>query len=307
MKKYTVTIAGATGIVGRHIISHAKTQGWHVRVLTRSPKKNNDSIEYFPWDPENPSLLESTVAALEGSDFLINLAGRSLASGLSPSIQRSFLQTRLASTRTLTDAYSRCKNPPSVWGQASALAFYGDTGEQIITESATRGNLFLSNVAGQWENTAEAVKTLNPEVKLIIARFALVLARDALAWRKMLLPVKMGLGGAIGSGSQWYSWIDADDVARAFFHLFHKDGSGGIYNFSSPGAVRQKDLACKMARFLHRPCFMKVPAFALRVLMGKTADEFLLPSCRALPEKLLASGFKFTNPDVDSEITRLLG
>ncbi|MDH4262464.1 MAG: TIGR01777 family oxidoreductase [Spirochaetia bacterium] len=310
-KKLTLTIAGGSGVVGRHLIRHAQKQGWKIRVLTRKDIENSNDVIYYKWNTVENDKFDNNddeiVKALEGSDFLINLAGTSIATGrLDKKMQNTVLMSRLNATNSLIEAYKKCKNPPKVWGQASAIGFYGDTKEEIIHENKNSGNLFLSEVCVQWENSARRILEINPSVKLIIARFGLVLAKDAPAWQEMIKPVRMGFGGAIGSGNQWFSWIDAYDLAEAFFYLFRQKDSGGVYNFTSPEPIRQKELSKITAKFYNKPNFMKIPKFLIRMIMGKTADELLLASCKALPQKLVHDGFKFTFKDIDHEIKHLL-
>jgi hypothetical protein len=309
----TVTIAGASGVVGRHIIRHAQNQGWKIRILSRKLPENEKNgktkdIAYYVWNPEKkPETGDDIVLALEGADFLINLAGSSIAAGrLGKKMQGKVLYSRLNATNALIDACQKCKHPPAVWGQASAVGFYGDTDEKTITENSSPGDFFLSDVCVQWEKAARRITEIIPAVRLVTGRFGLVLAKDAPAWQKMVTPVRLGIGGALGSGNQWYSWIDADDLAGAFFHLFHQKDASGVYNFTSPDSVRQKDLAQKIAEFYHKPHFMKIPKFMLRWIMGKTADELLLASCKALPDKLIKAGYRFVYSDINDEINHLL-
>ncbi|MDH4201009.1 MAG: TIGR01777 family oxidoreductase [Spirochaetia bacterium] len=308
MRKKILTIAGASGVVGRHIISYADGKNFQIRILSRAAHQNTENVEYYEWDPNNTDkeLLKNTVQALDGSDYLINLAGTPLAEGrLNKKQQNKILMSRLNSTQALINAYEHCKNPPPFWGQASAVGYYGNSGEKIVTENDPPGDLFLSDVAVQWENRINGFANSHPKLKLVVARFGLVLANDAPAWQKMLKPVQMGVGGALGPGSQWFSWIDADDLAAAFFYLY-ETGQPGIYNFTSPDPERQIYIIKLAAKFLHRPSFIRAPEFVLRILLGKIADELLLLSCRALPDKLIQSGYRFMYPDIASEMRHLL-
>jgi len=315
MKKnnLTLTIAGASGVIGRHIIARAQKEDWNIRVLTRNRtsqelSENNKNILTFVWNPEqdlNANI--ETVHALEGSDFLINLAGTGIADGrLGKKMQTNVLSSRLKATNLLIDAYQKCKSPPAVWGQTSATGFYGDTNEENVTEINPPGNLFLSKVCVEWENTVRQITEINPDIRLIIGRFGIVLAKDAPAWQKMIQPIQAGFGGAIGSGNQWISWIDADDLAGAFFYLYSQKSAKGVYNFTSPDPVRQKDFAVKIAKFLNKPVMFKIPGFIIRLMLGKTADELILASCKAIPEKLIQSGYAFEYSRFDQEIEHLL-
>jgi len=314
MENLTLTIAGASGVIGRHILQQALNRNWRVRILSRRFHIADDDISkrkttHYVWNPEERFELDANsdvVKALEGSDFLINLAGASLLRGrLGTKMQQQVLKSRLDSTNRLIEAYKRCQRPPRVWAQASAVGFYGDTKEATVTEENPRGDLFLSRVCEQWENTAKKITDINPQIRLLIARFGMVLADDATAWAKMAAPIRRGFGGCIGSGRQWYSWIDADDAATALLHLYQQKDASGVYNFTSPQPVRQKELAGSIARFYHKPAFFWVPAFVIRLLMGKTGDELLLTSCKVTPGKLLKSGFQFNYPGINEEIAHI--
>ncbi len=302
----TMVVAGASGVVGRHLVSHAKAKGWTVRTLSRSDE------EATTWEPEKiveegGEHLLPVQEALEGTDLVVNLAGASLADGkLDVDHGRRVMSSRIHSTRALALAYRECAAPPPCWIQASAVGYYGETGEEYVTEESPQGGLFLSQVCEAWEETAREAEEGTPgRPRLIIVRFGLVFASDAPAWEKMNLPIRMGLGGPLGEGTQWYSWIEAADMARAVLFLHDTPGAEGIYNLASPGPVRQIDLAKKIGKHLHRPTLMPTPAFALRLALGKVADELLLPSCRALPKRLEEEGFTFDHPGIDATLEKL--
>jgi hypothetical protein len=304
-----IIISGASGVVGRHLIKKAMYNGYKIRTLSRGATARVDNIETYLWDPdnENPHNLSNTIRALENSKILVNLAGVSLSEGrLNQKLQDRIMESRVKSTQLLIDAYKQCKNPPLIWAQASAAGYYGETGDKEISEKNIPGDLFLSKVCTKWEKLLLDLGSECPDLKIIISRFGLVLAKDAPAWRKMLKPISMGLGGAIGSGKQWYSWIDADEIAEAFFYLFKTNVKEKIFNFTSPDPQRQLEFTRKIARFLKKPAFLKVPAFVIKILFGKGIDELLLTSCKAIPENLLASGYIFINDTIDKEINKLL-
>lgn len=309
MAKPILTIAGASGVVGRHIIELAGRENWQIRIISRTPHSASASVSCFLWDPQSndKALRENTIQALEGSSVLINLAGETLARGRLNKEHRERVRTsRLESTKALISAFRACKKPPGIWAQASAVGYYGDTGESEVTEADPPGDLFLSKVGTGWENTILEFAKKQPSLRLIIARFGLVLAKDAPAWKKLLKPISLGLGGKIGNGNQWISWIDADDIAGAFFYLFKKEKEKGIYNFTTPDPVRQKDMGKAAAKILNRPFFAKVPAFLARILLGKTADELLLASCKAMPGRLLNAQYSFKHPDLQQELLHLM-
>ena len=301
-------IAGATGVVGKHLIPKLLEQKHKVVVLSRRANPSLPAgVESAVWrsDPNDSQAQTELQKHIEGTDVLVNLAGSSVAQGrLTPKVKASILNSRLNATRALTQALEQCLHPPKVWLQASAIGYYGDTGDADITEESPMAtDWFLADVCKEWEAAAKAVEN---KTRLIIMRIGLVLAKDAPAWQKMILPVRMGAGGPLGSGRQYYAWIDADDLARAAIHLVNKPNAKGVYNFTAPEPVRQIELVKKAAKRLGRPAVLPAPSFALRMILGETADALLLASCKALPTRLLESGFQFKQPDIDSELKQLL-
>lgn len=305
----TLLVCGARGVVGQHLVARATDAGWKVRVLTRSAPDARADINVFHWDPPRAAQGEDTdqvVAALEGTDLVVNLAGASLAEGrLGDEHKRRVLQSRLDATAAVAEGLQRCKQPPPVWINASATGFYGDRGEQDLDETSSRGGGYLAAVCERWEQAATSAK--RPEqTRLILARLGLVLADDAMAWKQMLLPIKLGVGGPLGSGQQWWSWIDADDAARAFLFLAGEPTAEGVYNLTTADPVRQGDLAREIATIVRRPAMFPAPAFLLRLATGGVADELLLPSCRAFPTRLAELGFKWSSPLIGRELLELL-
>lgn len=266
-------------------------------------------IETYQWQPSSDGEAPAVRQALEGASLLVNLAGASLGSGrLTPKRKRWILESRLDATSTLVRAFAQCDNPPPVWIQASAIGYYGTRGDEILTEQSAKGTpWFLADVCQQWEDAANIVKAQHgPLVRLIIARIGLVLAKDAPAWRAMLLPIKLGVGGPLGSGDQWYAWIDADDLARGFLFLAAQPDNEGVYNFTAPDPVRQSELARRAAGVVRRPSLLRTPRFVLRALLGEAADSLLLASAKAVPARLLNAGFTFERRTIEQEIDHLL-
>ncbi len=304
-------IAGASGVVGRHLVAAARER-YEVVTLTRALKDSAPAgARPVLWKPtaakENDErALETLAESLSGARAVVNLAGASIAGGrLGKEHKRRVLESRLDSTDTLAAAFKRARKPPPVWFQASAVHYYGDRGEEALDETAgPQPGFFLSEVCQAWERAAKAVEK---DTRLVIGRLGLVLAKDADAWQKLLLPVKLFVGGPLGSGQQWYAWIDADDLARAILHLVESESAAGVYNLSAPEPVRQVTLTRKATLRLKRPALVPAPAFALRAAVGGVADTLLLSSTKIVPQRLLASGFNFAQPDIEGELDELLG
>ena len=189
------------------------------------------------------------------------------------------------------------------WYQASAIGYYGHRGDEVLTEAAGPGEDFdLADLVLRWEASAAPVREA---ARLVVGRGGLVLAHDAPAWRRLVLPVRLFLGGPLGSGRQWYAWIDADDQARAMLHLLENPSSEGAYNLTAPEPVRQLELTRAAAQRLNRPAFFPVPAAILRLALGGTADALLLPSARAIPANLESEGFEFRWPTMAAVMDKL--
>jgi uncharacterized protein len=314
--KPLLIIAGSSGVIGNHLINAALAR-YDIRVLTRSvdPGRRGD-VQQVSWNPRaakenNEQALQSTGNALSGAYAIINLSGSSIADGrLDKKHQQEVLESRVDAANTLLEAFKRSHNPPAIWFQASAVGYYGDRKEEILDEySPPQTGYFLSDICVAWENAAKPFEdfVFDKETRIVTGRFGVVLAKDAPAWQKMLQPIKAWVGGPLGSGRQWYPWVDADDLARAILFLIENGSCEGPYNLTAPEAARQLELFRKAAKKLHRPGFTPVPAFALRLLLGKNAaDVFVLNSANVKPKRLLEAGFKFTYPTVDKVLEKLL-
>jgi uncharacterized protein (TIGR01777 family) len=313
-----LVITGATGVVGMHLVRAALSAGYAVRVLTRSPERRlpfGRSVDRIGWDParaaeRHDDAIEPIQRAIDGAAAVVNLAGASLADGrLDDAHRRALIDSRLQVTHALVEGWRRCALKPPVWVQASATGFYGDTGAEDVHETSPPGDLFLSDLCLQWEAAARRVlnaPTRPGEVRLAHARIGLVLAPDAPAWQRLLQPIKLGIGGPLGTGEQWFAWIEADDLARALLMLVDRDDAEGAFNLTSPQPIQQAKMGALIAARLGRPFGLRVPRFALRLATGGLADELLLPSCRALPLRLQQLGFVFNHPDMQSAVDALL-
>lgn len=310
MKRPFIVIAGASGVVGRHLVAEALTR-YDVKVLTRkldaSEPKGSEAIV---WNPQaakqnDEAELERLAAVLSGARAVVNLAGASIGEGRFNEAHKALvLSSRLESTETLSQAFLRAESKPNMWFQASAIGFYGDRGDELLTEaSAAQEGFFLSDVSVAWEQAAAPIAE---HTRLVIGRLGVVLAKDAPAWQKMLLPIKLFVGGPLGSGQQWYAWIDADDVAKIMCYLIADSSSEGVFNLVSPNPVRQLDLAKAAAKELGRPAFMPVPGFALKIILGEAANYLLLTSAKVLPERLSSQSFAFDYPTIEAEMKHLL-
>lgn len=305
-----MVIAGAGGVIARHL-AQAASPDYDVVALTRNVDGSEpDGTRAVAWEPAadrdgNHQALDELAEVLDGAAAVVNLAGASIGDGrMGPEHRRRVMDSRVESTNTLVRAVERTEHPPAVWIQGSASGYYGDRGDEILTEDSRRGrDFFLSDVTHAWEQAAEPA---GKRCRLIVTRFGLILAEDAPAWQRMILPIRLFVGGPLGSGEQWLPWIDADELARAALFCIDTEEAEGPINFVAPEPVRQKELAHKAASRLGRPAYFPAPAPLLRLVLGGTADQLILCSQRVVPERLMELGWEFRHPDIDSELDELL-
>lgn len=312
MKKKTIVIAGASGIVGQAISKALHEHGYTVRVLSTRPSYTSPfADDIVVWNPALDSLESSPrdelVEGLDGCFALINLAGKSIADGRFSHLHKTqILESRLQSTQTLGNALKACEHPPGTWIQASAIGFYGSRGDEELREESPSGELYLSKVCRLWEAAAQEIAAQNPSLRLVVLRLGMVLDAKAPGWKELTRPIRLGVGGPLGIGSQWVSWVSAIDVARMVLHLLQHPENDGIWNAVSPGTLRQKDMVQQIGRALSRPTLIRTPAWALRLALGGMADELVLPSARVVPQRFLRDGFTFTHPSFAELLPELL-
>lgn len=294
-----VLVAGASGPIGRALLRALREQGTEVRRLVRRKPGGPHEVA---WDPEVGAL---DTEALVGVDALVNLAGRSIAAlRWTPSVQEEILDSRVRSTRLLVDAARRAYTAPSVLVSASASGYYGDRGDEVLDESSPPGRGFLSQVTQAWE--AEARRAERMGMRVVRARFGIVLARDGGLLRTVLPFFRAGLGGPLGSGYQWWSWIHADDVAAVLVAAVRDSSLEGPVNVVSPAPTTNREFTRVLASTLKRPAVLRVPAFALRLAGGAMADEMMLASQRVVPRKLQVRGFQFRWPELEPALRDLV-
>jgi len=295
-----ILISGASGLVGQALSSFLQVSGHQVLSLTRRKPQGSQEIL---WAPEEPF---KDVSALEGFDAVIHLAGENISgSRWTQEVKERLYSSRVLSTKHLVEAFSRLKNPPKTFICASAVGFYGDRGDEILTETSSAGSNFLAKICTDWE--AEAARATSLQIRSAQMRIGVVLSPAGGALEKMLPPFKLGLGGSLGSGTQFMSWIGLDDLIYSIaFVLGHSDLSGPI-NAVAPEACDFKSFARSLAQALHRPMGPSVPAFALKALAGELAEQLLLASIRVRPKKLLEAGFQFSQKDLLGAFHHLLG
>lgn len=287
----TVLISGAGGMVGRPLVAALEAAGSHVIRLVR-PGSRAGSASGREW---NPAADTYDPALFAGADAVVHLAGESIAAsrwtkGQKQKIYDSRVQTTRRMAQGLADM-GDSEDRPSVFLVASAVGYYGDRGDAEVTESDGPGEGFLAHVCRDWE--AASAPARDAGLRTVQTRFGTILGPGGGALEKMLGPFQWGLGGILGSGRQYMSWIHLDDVVSALVFLLGRSDAEGAYNVVAPAAVRNREFTTVLGRVLRRPTVLPAPAFALRLALGEMADELLLSSTRVHPERLLAQGFRF--------------
>ncbi len=298
-----VLITGASGGIGRALRTHLAAQG-HEAVPLRRETGLRAASDGPSWDPAAGRLEAS---ALAGFDAVVHLSGANIGDGRWTAARKRVLwSSRVDSTRLLVERMAEANaqgSGPRVLVCASAVGYYGDRGEATMEEGANRGDGFLAELVEAWE--AEAARAAESGVRVVSARFGVVMAAEDGALRRMALATRLGAGGRLGSGRQWMSWVAPADLVRALEWLLTHDVAGAV-NVVSPEPVRNADLARALGRVLHRPALLPTPAFALRLLLGESADELVLASQRVIPSRLLDAGFVFTLPGIEDALRAAL-
>jgi uncharacterized protein (TIGR01777 family) len=296
-----IVVAGGSGFVGQSLVVALVARGDEVAVLTRNPRDVRTGRP-VQWNPAQPGSWTSEVSE---ADAVINLAGENVGAGRwTGERKKRIVESRAVSTRGLVDAMSTRRDRSRVFVSASAVGFYGDRGDSALDESALPGASFLTDVTEQWEEAAHAADAV---ARVVILRIGVVLAKDGGALGKMTLPFRLFGGGPMGSGRQWMSWIDRDDVIRLVEWAIDRPEASGVYNATAPSPVTNRDFARALGHVLHRPAIMPAPAFALRVALGEMADEMLLTGQRVLPARATEQGFTFKYPTLGASLEHIFG
>jgi uncharacterized protein (TIGR01777 family) len=293
-------VAGATGFIGRHLVEFLLSRGDSVNYLGRRRSRSMDSRAAFHcWNPgEAPPL-----ASVPRLDAVINLAGEPVAQRWNAEVKQRIYTSRVDRTRQLVSAIAGLKYKPAVLVSASAVGYYGDRGDEMLTENSAPGSDFLAKVCVDWEH--EAMQARESGLRVVIVRIATVLGRDGGALKKMLLPFRLGLGGRFGNGRQWVPWIHVQDLVRLLVFAAEDTSASGALNGSSPESVTNARFTAALARAAHRPAILPVPKFALKLVLGEAA-EFLFASLRVVPEATESAGFQFEYPQLQSALKELL-
>lgn len=295
-----ILMTGGSGLVGTALATELRASGATVNRFVRPESKAAQGD--VTW---NPATGEGNFACAEGADAVVNLAGASIGGGRWTSKRKALLRSsRVDLALQLIAALARLKTPPKIFVSASAIGYYGDRGEESLTEASPSGQDFLAALSRDWE--AAATKAEQFGARTVILRFGIVLAKNAGALPQMMMPFKMGVGGRIGSGKQWMSWVALDDAIAAIRAAIADASMRGPVNIVAPNPARNAEFTKTLARVLHRPAIFPAPAFALRLLLGEMADALLLSSQRVVPQKLMEQGFRFQYAELEPALRRAL-
>jgi hypothetical protein len=293
-------VAGASGFIGSALVRQLAADGHEVLRLVRRPVERQGEIEWHPASCE----VESR-HALEGVDGIVNLSGSNLGGRWTAARQDEIRQSRVESTRTLVAVMSRLNHRPPVFVCASAIGCYGDRDDEELTEQSGRGEGFLPDVCHAWEEEARIAECAG--IRTVVLRLGLVLGREGGVLARMAPVFRAGLGGPLGDGRQWVSWIALTDVVGALRHVLQVPALNGAVNAVAPNPVRNAEFSEALAHALGRRVLAPVPAFALRAIFREMADEMLLASARVRPRRLLDSGFQFAHPDLAGALRAVFG
>jgi uncharacterized protein len=292
-----VLVSGSSGLIGSALCSLLATKGYQVTRLVRNLSSGECEIA---WDLSQPLSPES----VSGFEAVVHLAGESIVGRWTAEKKAAIRHSRVAGTKNLAKALAEASQRPKVFISASAIGYYGNRGQETLREDSPLGRGFLADVCREWEFSTNTAADAG--IRTVQTRFGIVLSREGGALAKMLPPFRLGIGGKMGNGRQWWSWIDLQDVAGAIEHIIKTNSLHGAVNVVAPNPVTNAEFTRTLASVLSRPAIFPMPAFAARLALGQMADELLLASQRVEPAKLIARGYVFKQPNLRQSLQALL-
>jgi uncharacterized protein len=297
-----VLVSGVSGPIGAALVPSLRAGGWSVTRLVRGQfGGRNANIEQIRWDPSKPV----DPVAVSGFDAVIHLAGESIFGRWTARKKQNILHSRVEGTRNLAQALAQAEEKPNVFVCGSAIGYYGDRDEELLKEESAPGAGFLAEVCQQWEEaTTPAVQA---DIRTAHLRTGIVLSAQGGALGAMLLPFKLGLGGRVGDGKQWMSWIHVQDLVGAIHHILKNDLLQGPVNMVAPRPVRNEEFTKTLAGVLSRPAILPMPAFAVKAVFGEMGEDLLLASQKVEAGKLISSGYPFRYRELKESLQNLAG
>lgn len=304
LKKIIVT--GGTGFIGRNLCLKLIASNYNIIMLTRNIDKAkkifSNSITPVQWDGKSAT---GWVEHVNAAHAIINLAGENIGSGRwTQKKKKAILESRIRAGQLIAEAINKVETKPVILLQASGIGIYGDRRDERLDESCTPGNGFMPDLARQWEQSVKDIEKIG--VRLVYLRTGVVLEKDADFLKRILLPFRLFIGGHLGSGKQWISWIHLEDQLRAIKFLLESKDLTGIFNLCAPNPLTYKEFFKIMSKVMNRPSWFHVPGFLLKLLFGEMAEELILSGQRAYPDRLLDAGFNFKYPELESALVEIL-
>jgi len=301
-----IIITGATGFIGKVLCRQLVEEGYDVMALSRNPEKETESlpnqVKAIKWDSRTS---EGWANYAEGVYAIINLAGENIGAGRwTQRKKHRILGSRLNAGKAVVEAVEQIENRPKVVIQASGIGYYGNRGDEVLDESSSPGYGFLTEVAKPWEESTKKVESFG--VRHVIIRTGVVLGSHGGFLSRVTLPFRLFVGGRLGSGRQWISWIHIDDEVRAIRFLMEKEDLQGVFNLTAPDPLTSKDFFGLLGKVMKRPSWLPVPGFLLRMMLGEKAEELILSGQRAMPKRLLESGYEFLYPEAELALRGIL-
>ncbi|OFV87535.1 MAG: TIGR01777 family protein [Acidobacteria bacterium RBG_16_70_10] len=294
-----ISVTGSSGLIGSALVPFLTAEGHEVGRVVRS----TTAAGAWRWDPGAGHV---DAGAVNGKDAVVHLAGETIAAGRWSAARKARIRdSRVRGTRVVAQAVARADPRPKALLCASAMGFYGDRGDERLTEASAPGRGFLCEVSREWEEACAPAR--DQGVRVVNLRFGIVLSPAGGALAKMLLPFRLGAGGVVGSGKQWWSWVALDDAVGAIQHALVTAGLSGPLNVAAPNPVTNAEFTRTLGRVLARPTLFPVPVFAARLAFGEMADALLLASARVVPERLQQTGYVFRHPELEGALRHLLG
>ncbi len=290
-----ILITGGTGFIGRALCRELLANGYSVTVLSRNPdiyrKQFDKDVVFVPWGP--PDTTRAWETHVEQASAIVNLAGENIASGVGWSTRKkeAILQSRLQAAQSVVHAVEQARQKPHTLIQSSAIGFYGNRGDEVLNESSPGGQGYLADVARQWESSVGSLQAHG--VRCVYVRTGIVLGRSEGFLKKVATPFRLGMGGHLGNGRQWLSWVHIEDEVRAIRFLLERPDLSGPFNITAPYPLTARSFFKALGKALHRPSWLHAPGFMLRLLLGQFAEEVLLSGQRVVPRRLEEAGFAF--------------
>jgi uncharacterized protein len=296
-KVLRILMSGASGLIGSALLPSLEANGYEVTRLVRKGPSAAGEIAWNPAQPLDPELVS-------GFDSVIHLSGESILGRWTEAKKKRIVESRVGTTRTLSEALVKAAQRPRSFLCASAVGYYGTRGDEILDEQSSSGKQFASELARRWE--AATQPAADAGIRMVPLRFGAVLSKQGGALRQMLLPFRLGLGGKTGDGRQWMPWVAIADAVDAILWILNHESLSGAVNLVSPNPVPNAEFAKTLAEVLARPAFFSIPAFAVKLAFGEMGEEILLGSQRVDPAKLIASGYVFQQPDLRKTLEEIL-